>query len=220
MSLTLIIVIGIILLFGVLGYFRGVINMVISLVSIAVIMVATVLLAPRASAFIESNTNWKTTVEEKTQGSLSELGLLKDSTSQIDLDDLPITDGMKEKLRLQVDSATATIAESYNSFIVTSVTNIIFNALVYIAVFLVISLAITIVALILRGVSKIPAIKVVNRFLGLVVGLVLSLLVIWFLMVLVTAFASSPFPARVLTEIAASPFLTFLYDNNIVMAFL
>ena len=83
--------------------------------------------------------------------------------------------------------------------------------------FIVISIVLRIGLLILDSITKLPGIHLVNAIGGAVFGLVNALIFIWILCMIVTALASTEFGINTLGMIKESPFLSFIYNNNLLL---
>ena len=74
-----------------------------------------------------------------------------------------------------------------------------------------------VLARVLNIVSKIPVIKEVNHFLGIISGLVLALVLVWLFFYFVTVLCASPFGLMMMDYIRQSVVLTWLYENNMLL---
>ena len=62
--------------------------------------------------------------------------------------------------------------------------------------------------------SKLPVIHGINRFFGMLAGALLGLVVVWLLFYFVSLIPDTKLGATLLLQIASSPFLLWLFDNN------
>ena len=65
-------------------------------------------------------------------------------------------------------------------------------------------------------VARLPIISGLNQIAGAVLGLCQALLFIWLASFVLTIFSTTPWARAAFAQIEASPFLTFLYQNNIL----
>lgn len=62
--------------------------------------------------------------------------------------------------------------------------------------------------------SKLPVIHGIDRFFGLLVGALLGIVVVWLLFYFATLIPNTVVGAAILSQISASPFLLWIFDNN------
>ncbi len=70
----------------------------------------------------------------------------------------------------------------------------------------------------LKLIDKIPVLNGINRFLGIFAGLIKGLLQTWIGFALIAAFAGTVWGNFLISYIYEAPVLTWLYDNNIILA--
>lgn len=70
----------------------------------------------------------------------------------------------------------------------------------------------------LKLIDKIPVLNGINRFLGIFAGLIKGLLQTWIGFALIAAFAGTAWGKFLISYIYEAPVLTWLYDNNIILA--
>ncbi len=62
--------------------------------------------------------------------------------------------------------------------------------------------------------SKLPVIHGIDRFFGLVVGVLLGIVVVWLLFYFATLIPNTVVGSAILSQISASPFLLWIFDHN------
>ncbi len=88
------------------------------------------------------------------------------------------------------------------------------NFRAFIGIFIVTVVALFIISRFLPFFSKLPVIRGIDRFFGMLFGLFLGLLFIWLFFMVVSVLANTPFGATTLAMIRENPFLLWLYQNN------
>lgn len=88
------------------------------------------------------------------------------------------------------------------------------GAIAYIISFVLVSIALGIVAHILGIVDHIPVLKQINKGLGAVAGLVRGLLLVWILLFVIVLLKDNPSFSEAAKMISTSPFLSELYKYN------
>lgn len=229
MNWLLIGVLAVIILCVMYGYWKGFIRILFSLISIVVLMAFVTISTPYIAKFLEENTSLQSTIEEKclehirasTEKNIEEKLESQDTDRQKMLEDAGISlpDGIWESLLdagigaadkvMEESGMYQTLAESISHFIV--------NGIASLAAFIVGVVALFVIARLLNLVSKLPVIREVNHFLGVLAGLILGLIVVWIFLYLVAIFCTSPFGILMTDYIQRSMVLTWLYNNNLIL---
>ena len=88
------------------------------------------------------------------------------------------------------------------------------NILAYAVTLLVVWLIIRLVLGALSVFRSLPIVGWADHLLGLVLGVIQGILIVWGLFLVLSLFATSQVGAGLMREINASPFLSFLYNSN------
>lgn len=141
--------------------------------------------------------------------------------------DLPesIVDALDDESSSEILKATAEYGNtSVNDIAVhlvaLSLSNIVFNALVYVVILIVLYLIFRLLLIFTNIIERIPFVDEANNALGLLLGLCEGVLVVWLLFIVITAMGNTTLGAQLLTEINDNSFLAFLYNNNLLSAIL
>ena len=158
-------------------------------------------------------------MQSKTESFLRDRGILSDGR-QIDLDELPVPDSIKNKISGGVADYSGKTAEIYNNFVVETVSGIIFSAIVYIVMFVLLLALAGVIGILLNVIEKLPVLKQINKLAGGAAGLVKGLLIVWIAAILVMILSNTPIGIKIAADIDGNVFLKFLYDKNLIMYFL
>jgi len=218
MNILLIVVIAILAIGLIVGGVRGFTDMLFeTATTLVAIILASLLCSPIANAVIK-NEDFMTKIENKVTDvmKLDELAAKTPSAEELFKNmNLPsvITDGIAKSIDSQTGVTVKAAAEATSAFIA--------RMIVYVACFIVLVILAIIVLHLLDHIfdllNKLPVLKELNALAGAVVGLVLALLAVWIFFAIVTLLSSSSFGMSMMEQIAASNFLSFLYNNNIPM---
>lgn len=215
MNPTLIGVIIVLVIFAVIGIGQGVLRMILPMVFAVAAVVVMVFLTPEITKYISDVTDWDETVYKATEEYFGAEGLLLSEESFKDSNLIP------ELLRENIDEAAGDYLQlgydSYNEFIVSKVADTIFKAAIMVGIFIVMLLIFVIIRIIVNAVGRMPVIRCVNRFAGMLVGLVLGLITISFLCIVLMVFNNTEWAMAIYRDISESQFLTFIYNNNILL---
>lgn len=217
MNWTFICVLGVLLINIIIGIKKGLIKMIFSMVSIIVIVAVTSLAAPHICSCLKENTDWDEKVYDRTADYFQEHGMLVDSEGFLDTDKLPLPNSIQKNIDDNAGKLIEEGAEAYNNYVTGKVAGVIFSAAVYVASFIVISIILLIIGCLLNIVSRLPVLNQINRISGGIVGLVIGVLVVWIGFIIITVLGNTPFAAAVFRQIDSNPFLTFMYNKNIIM---
>ena len=216
---TFLITLLILIICTVVGAFRGLIKTVYSLIIVVAVTVLTTIFAPKLTTYLKNNTTWDDALQSKTESFLRDRGILSDGR-QIDLDELPVPDSIKNKISGGVADYSGKTAEIYNDFVVETVSGIIFSAIVYIVMFVLLLALAGVIGILLNVIEKLPVLKQINKLAGGAAGLVKGLLIVWIAAILVMILSNTPIGIKIAADIDGNVFLKFLYDKNLIMYFL
>ena len=223
MNTLVLIVIGILLLFMVLGYRAGLIKTVFSICSLIIALVVTLLVSPQVSKALQKNENIVEYFSVRVEEALN-LDKLDSSISDnlSGIDKLPIPESMKSSLKKNsTDEAYEVLGvSSFTEYVSHSIARMIINALSFVATFLILIIGLRILSVVLDIISKLPVLHQVNKMAGLIAGLVQGLIIIWLLCIAITIFSGSELGNSCFKMINESPFLGFLYNNNFLLQFI
>lgn len=126
-----------------------------------------------------------------------------------------IKDALIENNNLDIYSALG--VQNFYAYIANYISNMIVNGIAYFLSFLLSGILIRICFRVLDFITSIPIIREVDKIGGMLLGGVQGIVGIWIFFLLVTMFGSTKFGEQMYTYINASPILTYLYDNNIIL---
>ena len=177
-------VILILAIFAVIGWRKGVIRLVLSLVSMIVTILAAVIIAPLATTAIRNETNIDENMAQSIYTILSE----NKEVDQYFSNEQMIPDGIN-------------ISEAGEH---------LQNIVIMVVVFIVLRIIIGATGIIRR----LPIIKQADKLGGVIVGLIEGLVVVWIFFTVVTAISGTENAANILAQIHKNAFLEALYNNN------
>ena len=82
---------------------------------------------------------------------------------------------------------------------------------------MVVSLVLHIILNVLDLVVKLPVLKGINRFLGMLAGSIKGFLIVWVVFYLIHIMAATDLGTRLVTYIGENEFLAFLYQHNLLV---
>lgn len=233
MNWVLILVIAILAGYTLTGYTKGFLKIAYSLVSWIVILGFVIFATPHIQDYLKNNTSIYNKVVvycEETMGELiererTETGADESALAENELfaalaERMP--EGILEELKEQAGEITDGFMEEYGIYDKTAavLADLLLQGiatLIAMLAGLVVSAALSAV---LGFIAKLPLIGFANKILGLAAGAANGLLIVWFAFYLVAILCTTGFGSTVITHIYANGFLTYLYENNIVLSIL
>ena len=208
------------------GYRKGFLRIVISVIGIVLIVGAVLVISPYVSDYLIGNENIYGGVKGKVSGIFAEDNSKLDNTipenQELTIESYQLPQLLKNAL---IQNNTAEVykqmmVEFFEDYISGYLSRLILKAVSFVAIFLALSIVLWLALKSADLITKIPIIKGFNRFLGVVAGLVNALLLTWIFFVVVVMFLGNEAGGKLMEEIYRSEFLTFLFNENILMQFL
>lgn len=190
------------------GYMRGLIKIVFSMVAtIATIVLAAVLTIPFSGVL--KNTGIGEGIEASVREIVEQAHII-DEESVMELD-------FPKAILEPIAKGTQNAQETIQEYVIEELTDTIIKALTFLVLTLIIYIIVRIIIGVLDVFSKLPIINGINKWAGAVVGLVQGLLFIWIASLILTAFSDKEWAQEVFRQINDNGFLSFIYNNNMVI---
>lgn len=235
MNWVLIIVLAVLALSAFVGYHKGMLRIVYSLISWMIVLAFVSWAKPQINLYLLENTVIFDRIEEYCEGvirvsSSEQVEMTQQQTEDVLLEELG-SDDMLAELGVSVPEsvlngimektagATETFLDESGLYtaIAEGLANFILEGISFLVALVMAWLVVHIISQLLGIVSRIPVIKGLNRTLGLLVGTIYGFMIVW-LGFYVTALGSASEMGQVIVSyIYENAFLTFLYENNIVL---
>lgn len=201
-------------LLGIIGWKKGIFGFVSGLIAVVLAVLVTWGLKPFVKDWIEKGTEW----DEKLNQSISE-SFMEEVESEEELtvfvNRLPAPSERKAELREELASAKDLTAKK--GIVAARMTDWSMSILVAAGVFL-IALGIVLILFIpIRKALKLPGLRTINGFLGMVFGLVIVAFVTDGLLLLVPLFSGTGVGSFFAKQIEGSKILSWIYDHNLIM---
>lgn len=229
---ALLLVVGIIFLLSVLvGYKRGFIKIVASLVSTLLCIVLVMFISPSVSKWIQESTPLRETVQNKCIELLVPDTITKEEALQADLtsdEQRSMIEGAElpeifRQMLLEDNNDEVYAALGVNTFgqyIGAYIAKVVADILAFLITFIAIFIIIRVVIGMLGVVDKLPLIGGANHLVGGILGAGVGILIIWILFIVITLLYNTSIGMACLEDIAESQILTKLYESNILMNYI
>ncbi len=213
------------LLFFVIGYLRGFIKEIISVVFIFLAIAIVAFINPHVNRFIKENTPVYSSIEKTCTNYITEqIGQAGDKAAlsvnqQMGiLKDLSLPDVVKNLIQ---KNNTAEIYEklevsTFAEYISAYLANLITNCISFLVSFILVTLLLRTASFILNIFARLPVINGVNRLLGGLLGVGKLLIFIWIAMIAATILCKTEPGKMLLDMINADKILSWIYQNNLI----
>ena len=104
--------------------------------------------------------------------------------------------------------------ETFAQYVGTYLARLMIHIASFLALFLLVTIILRAIIFALNVVNEIPVFGIVNRLAGGAAGIVCSLVVVWFFMILVTLFYTTEIGKQLYDTILGNPYTAIIYENN------
>ena len=242
-------VILILVIFALIGWRKGVIRLVLSLVS----MIITIM-APLATTAIKNNTNIDENIAQSIYTVLyenkevdeyfedkqvltggidisqveSHIQTVTDVVAEVG-DKINLPESLTEAVKAMPDSELMSVIREYGEASVKEITirliafrlaDIVLTATAYLVIMVVVSIVLRVVVAATGLIRRLPVIKQADKLGGLIVGLVEGIAVVWIFFTVVTAISGTQAASNILVQIHGNAILESLYNCNPITSLL
>lgn len=221
------------------GWRRGLLGMVYRIIAWVFLFIFLAVAQPHIYEYLIRNTSWYQTVYERALVSIEDKAgdLSKESSLQEWYDGL--TGGLPKQytdsLQNFFGDTTLSVEEmgGYQKLLQSSyegrtlqerlaeeMAALILRSAAYVIAFFVAEVIIFAGHILIRNVGRVPIVRQVNGFLGIVAGTAEGFLIVWLLMFLLLCLTGTALAGSIGEEIRESQFLLFLYEHNPIPFFL
>ena len=221
MNYLVIIVLGIFLLFMLRGYRKGMIRTLAASVSLIFSVILVSFVNPYVTEFLENRTPVYQIVIEKCEAAvpMESLERTGEQMQEQVIDNLPFPELIRNLLR---KNNTETVykelaVKNFRDYITHFIADLLMRLISFVLSWLIIYCAIRVLMLMLNVVTELPVIHGVNHLLGMGLGMIEALLVVWILFLVITIISNTELGMVWMQMIWDSKALRFLYDKNVLL---
>lgn len=204
------------------GHYKGLIRLAVSMVALAATLVIVHFAMPKITVFVKENTpvyTWIADGMKETMGIEEDLPDIQMPAKQrMVIENLNLPDDVKQILLENNNSQMYEIlgVDAFAEYIGNYLANLIMNSVGFVVLFLAVYILLHLIMKWLDLVARLPILYGMNHVAGAILGGIQGLFFIWIAALLITACASTSWASAVLSQIEASPWLSFLYHYNLV----
>lgn len=149
-------------------------------------------------------------------------GELSTQTQKKAIEELPIPDMLKKLLISNNTEKTyqELAVNSFNDYVPKFMANLIMNIIAFVLTWVIVASFIWLAVMTLDVIANLPVIHGINQILGLLLGFMQALAIVWIAFLVITIFSSTAIGKLLMEMIEKSPMLDKLYDLNVFLNFL
>ena len=229
---ALLLIVGIVFLLSVIiGYKRGLVKIIASLLATLVCIVLVFLISPSVSKWIQESTPLKETVKNKCIELLLPDETTGDEVLQTELpreEQISLIEGADmpdviRKMLLENNNSevyTALGVQTFGEYIGAYVAKVIADILAFLITFVAVFIIVRVALGMLNILDKIPLVGGANHLVGGILGAGIGFLIIWILFIVITLLYNTSLGVACMKGISESEILTKLYDSNILLKYI
>lgn len=213
MNWLLIVVIVILAANMINGYRLGFVRKICTVFSFFITILAASAMSPYVSSFLTDYTPLYDTIKDNCKETIA-----ADDIAENEIEELELPEIVK-KLLLDNDESEDiqnNITDSITDYLGNQLAVVIIDAIAYIISFALISIILNTAMATLNIIAKLPLIRGINQYAGLILGGGQGIIIIWILFLVVTIISGSEFGKLLLGYIEDNAFLKYIYDNNYI----
>lgn len=238
MNWLLIIVILIIAWNIAIGYNRGFLRIIYSLLAWVLVVGISTAATPYVKEVLQQNTDIEAKIEQNVKDSLKEK---VESESNIQKEQLKsnVDDSLQQSQEYQIlqqleielpqpaidklfDSSADTAGEMIEQSgiydgIASQIASMAMDGIAYVITFILVGIVCTILSQALKIIERIPIISGINKWFGIAAGTLKGFVIVWIFMAIAAMSCTSGFGKSMISYIYESPFLKFIYENNLIL---
>lgn len=209
------------------GHYKGFIRLAVSATALLITLVTVNYTMPYVTDWLKNDTPVYETMKEKMAESvgvddiLDKMGIQGNTQKEDEwmiIDELPVPEQIK---RLLVENNNIEVyrmmgVEFFRDYVGGYLADTVLKAAVFILLFLVVFIVLQILVIWLDLIAKLPILSGINKITGAMLGGAEALVFIWIFCLVLTVFSRTGFGSAALEQIDASPWLSWIYDHNIL----
>lgn len=204
------------------GHYRGFIRIAVSVSALIVSLFIVKVGTPYVTGYLKDNTALHHVVQEKIL-SMSGFQTEEEHEDTMPADQRQLIEGLnlpeplKEALIENNNSEVYQLlgVNIFAEYVGNYLSNMIYNLIAFVILFIIAFIIIRVLMSWLNLFARLPIISGINQIAGAIMGALEGLAVIWLLSLVITIFSTTEWGRIIIAQIEISPWLSFLYRNNI-----
>ena len=224
MNWVLMLVLLVLVCCAIYGYTKGFLRIVFSLVAWVIVLVFVSWATPHVSQWIQENTTIYEKIEAACEESVRRAAQGKMEEGAVEqygeAGELDLPESVMAQIVSGASGAADTVLAETGVYagIAQSLAGFIVQGIAFVTVLILSWILVHVISALLGIVSHIPILKGVNRFTGMLAGLMQGLLIVWIAFYIVALCSAGETGRVIVSYINQSAFLKELYENNILLS--
>lgn len=204
------------------GHYRGFLRMAVSLAALILSTVVVRVAMPYITTYVRENTGIQQMVEESVVKSIGLEELQQDiqlpAEQRQAIEQLQLPQQLKDMLLENNNNEIYRLlgVDSFLKYIGAYLSNTIINMIGSLVIFGAVYFAIRMMVRWADLISRLPIISGMNQIAGAILGGIQGLLIVWIGCLMIRFFSETPWAQAALDQIQVTPWLQFLYQNNLI----
>lgn len=228
MNWVFIIVLLVLVLGMVGGYYKGLLRIVYSLVSWIIVLIFVAWATPFMNHVLMQNTTIYETIELRCEEKIRQSAELEtderisDESQRFSELGLNLPESVIDRIMEKAAGTTDEFLETTGIYkqLASGIAGFVVEGIAFIVAMICAWIIVHLISQILGIVSKIPILHGINSTLGIFAGGAYALVLIWIAFYIIALCSTNEFGRMLVTHIYQSRLLTFLYENNVVLSFM
>lgn len=219
------IVIIIILIACVAGFYKGLLNTLYKLITYILAVYLSFKLAKPLSGWFQGTSIYQN-IQDGITAFITNLGInftglenMTPETISQSIEKVPLPEKISESIAQTLSTIGGGASSVLESFIIT-VTDLVLLILCGLILFLIFKLLFTLIGHVIKGISKVPIIKQFDRVGGGIIGIGIGIIIVYILALTLTFFVSKESMQPIFTLVGNSKIAILFYDKNILTGLL
>lgn len=210
------------------GHYRGFLRLAVSMAALLIALIGVRVMMPQVTAFLKDNTGIHQWMEDTMLQAVGldewemdgQAVLPAEQRTLIEGISLPqsIKDALIENNNEEIYQLLG--VDKFIDYIGSFLADRIINTLAFIILFIAVYVIIRVLAHLLDIVARLPVLSGMNQIAGAVLGLAMALFYFWIFCLVLNLFVSTDWGQYLIDSIESTPWLSFLYRNNILSGIL
>lgn len=213
-----IIVIVLVIISGLIGVKKGLVNVVVKIVGFILAAILACTCYQTLASYLYENY----TFGQKINNSVHEFIASDENVQNSEAEYINLTNilnkfKLQDRINLEEEEENLDEGIALTDVVAEKITGYIMNIISFLGIFIAVIIIASIVGLILSAVCLIPGLKEVNKIGGFAIEIILAILKLWIVLGIISLLSPMSFMSWIITQIDKSVIVDFLYDNNLLV---
>lgn len=211
------------------GHYRGFLRLAVSMAALLIALVGVRVMMPQVTSYLKENTGIHQWMEETMlqavgldEWSSGEDTAILPAEQRTVIEGISLPQSVKDALIENNNEEIYQLlgVDRFIDYIGSFLADRIINTLAFIVLFLIVYIAVRVLAHLLDVVAHLPVLSGINQIAGAVLGLAMALFYFWIFCLILNLFVSTDWGQYLINSIESTSWVAFLYRNNLLSGIL